>query len=79
MMRLLGRFIELAEAALAAGAEPEAIGAIGCMRALQRMGEEIGDEQLPRFDELAARMERDFAQLTAAAAPAAETSDATHG
>jgi V/A-type H+/Na+-transporting ATPase subunit A len=85
MMRLLGRFIDLAAAALAAGAEPEAIGAIGCMRALQRMGEEIGDDQLPRFDELAARMEREFAELTAAAAPAAattsatETSDAAHG
>ena len=41
MMRLLGRFVDLAEAALAAGADPERIGAIGCMRSLQRMGEEI--------------------------------------
>jgi V/A-type H+-transporting ATPase subunit A len=84
MMRLLGRFIDLAEAALAAGAEPEAIAAIGSMRPLQRMGEEIGDDQLPRFDELAARMEREFAQLTAAAPGATpiletETSDAAHG
>jgi hypothetical protein len=54
------------------------------MRPLQRMGEEIGDDQLPRFDELAARMEREFAQLTAAAPGATpiletETSDAAHG
>jgi V/A-type H+-transporting ATPase subunit A len=80
MMRLLGRFVDLAEAALAAGAEPEAIGAIGCMRPLQRMGEEIGDDELPRLEALAARMEREFAQLAAPAAPApVETADATHG
>ena len=94
MMRLLGRFIDLAEAALAAGTEPERIAAIGCMRALQRMGEEIGDDELARMAELEARMEREFAQITsavapatseAAAAPAATTAtvteghDATHG
>ncbi len=69
MMRLLGRFIDLAEAAQAAGADPERIGAIGCMRALQRMGEEIADGELPRLAELEARMEREFAQITPAAAP----------
>jgi V/A-type H+/Na+-transporting ATPase subunit A len=75
MMRLLGRFIDLAEGALAAGATPERIAAIGCMRALQRMGEEIADHELPRLAELQARMERDFAQFTAAT----ESRDATHG
>jgi len=76
MMRLLGRFIDLAEAALAAGVEPERIAAIGCMRPLQRMGEEIADDQLARMTELEARMEREFAQITPAAAPA---SSATPG
>jgi V/A-type H+-transporting ATPase subunit A len=75
MMRVLGRFIDLAEAALAAGIDPDRIGALGCVRALQRMGEEIADDALDRFDELAARIEREFAQL----APARETSDAAHG
>jgi V/A-type H+-transporting ATPase subunit A len=75
MMRLLGRFIDLAEAALAAGAEPERIGALACLRALQRMGEEIADDELPRLAELEARIEREFAQL----APATEASDAAHG
>ncbi len=87
MMRLLGRFIDLAEAALAAGAEPDRIAGIGCMRQLQRMGEEIADDQLPRLAELEARLERDFAQLVPAAqdAPAAagtptmEAPDAAHG
>lgn len=63
MMRLLGRFVDLAEAALAAGVEPERIAAIECMRALQRMGEDIPDDELPRLAELASRMEREFAPL----------------
>jgi V/A-type H+-transporting ATPase subunit A len=75
MMRLLGRFIDLAESAQAAGASPERIGTIDCMRALQRMGEDIADHELPRLAELQARMERDFAQLM----PATESRDAAHG
>jgi V/A-type H+/Na+-transporting ATPase subunit A len=75
MMRLLGRFVDLAEAALAAGAQPERIAAMACMRPLQRMGEDIADDALPRFAELEARMERDFAQIT----PATEGRDAAHG
>jgi len=75
MMRLLGRFIDLAETALAAGVETERIAALACLRALQRMGEEIGDDQLPRLAELEARVEREFAQL----APATEAHDAAHG
>jgi V/A-type H+-transporting ATPase subunit A len=75
MMRLLGRFIDLAESALAAGASPERIAAVGSMRALQRMGEDIADHELPRLAELQMRMERDFAQFTAATEPR----DAAHG
>ena len=75
MMRLLGRFIDLAESAQAAGAPPERIAAIGCMRALQRMGEDIADAELPRLAELQARMEREFSQLT----PTLERHDAAHG
>ncbi len=87
MMRLLGRFIDLAEAALASGVQPNRIAAIGGLRALQRMGEEIADDQLPRLAELEARLERDFAQLmpaaqdapAAAGTPAMEAPDAAHG
>ena len=82
MMRLLGRFIDLAEASLAAGATPERIASIACMRALQRMGEDIGDEQLPLLAELDARMEREFAQLApghADSAPSPPPSPAGRG
>ena len=78
MMRLLGRFIDLAEAAQAAGAAPDRIAALGCLRALQRMGEEIGDDELARLGELEARMEREFAHLTTAE-PAPEPRHAAHG
>ena len=77
MMRLLGRFFDLAEAALAAGVEPERLGAMACMRPLQRMGEEIADHELPRLAELQARMEREFAQIAPAPQPT-DTGDAAH-
>ena len=66
MMKLLGRFIELAEAAGAAGATPEQLAGLPGLRALQRMGEEIGDDELGKLVELQARLEREFAQLGAA-------------
>jgi V/A-type H+-transporting ATPase subunit A len=75
MMRLLGRFIDLAEAALAAGIDPERIAGLACLRALQRMGEEIGDDNLAQIAELEARVGREFAPL----APTPEASDAAHG
>ena len=74
MMGLLGRFIDLAETALAAGVEPERIAGMESLRALQRMGEDIGDGELGRFAELQARVERELAQLT----PEKEASDAAH-
>jgi V/A-type H+-transporting ATPase subunit A len=63
MMRLLGRFVTLAEAALAGGVAPERLTALPGLRALQRMGEEIGDDELPRLAELEARLDREFAAL----------------
>ncbi len=64
MMRLLGRFIDLAEAALAAGVHPERLASMQCVRPLQRMGEEIADDALPRINELQAAMEAEFAAIT---------------
>ena len=75
MMRLLGRFIDLAERAVADGVHTERIARMACVRPLQRMGEEIRDSELPRFAELEAAMEREFADM----ARASEGSDAAHG
>ena len=63
MMRLIGRFIDLAEAAIAAGVHPERIATMACVRRLQRMGDEVRDDELPRFDELGAIVEREFVAL----------------
>ena len=63
MMRLIGRFIDLAEQAVAAGVSPDQIVRLDCMRPLQRMAEEIGNDELQRFAELEARVEREFTQI----------------
>jgi V/A-type H+-transporting ATPase subunit A len=85
MMKLLGRFIDMVDAAGAAGATPEQVAALPGLRALQRMGEEVADDQLPKLAELQARLEREFAQIapTGTAPPTVTTPpeprDAAHG
>jgi V/A-type H+-transporting ATPase subunit A len=75
MMRLIGRFIDLAEDAVRTGIHPQRIAAMTSMRPLQRMGEEVGDEELPRFAALEADMEHEFASLRSDAG----ANDAAHG
>jgi V/A-type H+-transporting ATPase subunit A len=60
MMRLVGRFIDLAGEAVAAGVAPERISRLACIRPLVRMGEEIGDDELPRFAQLGLEIEEQF-------------------
>ena len=76
MMRLVAKFIDHAEAAVAAGVHPERLATLACLRPLQRMGEEIGDDRLERFAELEARLDREFAVLMPGAAITEATSDA---
>ncbi len=57
MLKLLVRFIALAEAALQRGVALQAIAELPVLRGLQRMGEEIGGDQLQKFGELSASME----------------------
>jgi V/A-type H+-transporting ATPase subunit A len=63
MLRLIARFIELAERALAAGHTPEAIFALPVRRPLQRMGEEIGEDALHKFAALEQQIVQAFAGL----------------
>ncbi|MBM3392792.1 MAG: V-type ATP synthase subunit A [Betaproteobacteria bacterium] len=63
MMRLLGRFMDRAEAALARGASPEAVAALPVLRPLQRMGDEVGENQVDALVALEAALEEDFATL----------------
>jgi len=63
MLRIAAHFVEQAEAALAAGATPEAIAAMPVVRSIARMGEEIGEDAPGRFAELESRMEGEFRAL----------------
>lgn len=63
MMRLLGRFIELAEQAVAQGQPPESLAQLDIFRKLQRMGEEIPEGQPQGFSQLGDDLEQAFAQL----------------
>lgn len=71
MMRLVGRFIELATQAVAAGVAPDALSRLACLRPLARMGEEIGDDEPEKFDAVAAALETEFHALI----PAPEARD----
>jgi len=75
MMRLIGKFVELAEGAVATGVHPERLAHLPSLRPLQRMGEEIPDTALARFAALEANIDREFAELI----HASEAGDATHG
>ena len=66
MMRSIARFIDAAEAALAKGIACEAISAMACVRRLERMGEDIAENDGPAFAELALQLDREFAALGAA-------------
>ena len=74
MMKLVGRFCDLAEQAIAAGIGAATLAQLGCRRTLVRMGEDIANDEIARFDEIGAKMEREFAQL----ARSAEATDAAH-
>jgi V/A-type H+-transporting ATPase subunit A len=65
IMRLLGRFIELAEQAVSAGHIPDEIGRLPVFRRLQRMSEEIPEGHLERFRELESQLEQAFVGLQA--------------
>jgi V/A-type H+-transporting ATPase subunit A len=63
MMRLVGRFIDLATQAVAAGIAPDHLSRLACLRPLLRMGEDIGNDEAERFDAVAAILESDFHAL----------------
>ena len=71
MLKLILRFIALSEAALARGVAPPAMAELPVLRRLQRMGEEIGEDQLEKFSELGASVEAAMAGLGKAATHAA--------
>jgi V/A-type H+-transporting ATPase subunit A len=64
MMKLIARFIELSGNAAGQGIAVNRVATMPVMRQLRRLGEEIGDDALERFDQLRERLEADFTALT---------------
>lgn len=63
MLRVFMQFIDLAELALQKDVLPEQIHALPVRRRLQRLGEEVGEDQLDNIDELSRAMEKEFESL----------------
>jgi V/A-type H+-transporting ATPase subunit A len=63
MLRLLMRFVDLAEEAVSQGTTPEALQALPVFRTLQRLGEELSEERVDQVSELYAELDRGFASL----------------
>jgi len=63
MLKLILRFIALAEDALANGVPPQRITELDALRRLQRMGEEVGENELEKFSDLAESVEAAMASL----------------
>ena len=78
MMRLIGKFITHAEAAVAAGVHPEALARLATLRPLQRMGEEVADAALQPLADLEARLDREFAALTPTTPAPPPSTEAPH-
>ncbi len=63
MLKIILRFIELAQAALERGVMPQAMAELGILRRLQRMGEEIGEDRLDQIPALRADLEAAMADV----------------
>ncbi len=66
MMGLVGRFMDLAAKAVAAGVAPDRLANLECLRPLLRMGEEIGDDETEKFEAIGAALEAEFHALVPA-------------
>lgn len=71
MLKLILRFIVLAEAALERGVSPQAMADLAVLRKLRRMGEEVGEDALDQVLQLRAELEGAMAGLDKAKSHAA--------
>lgn len=64
MMQTMIRFITSAEYAMGAGVPVEKIGSLHLLRRLKRLGEEIGDDELEKFEGIQKEIEDAFDELS---------------
>jgi len=72
MLRMVSDFIARAEKTVADGVDPDVLLKLPVTRRIRRMGDDIPNEKLERFDELAHELDTAFAALTPATQAAAE-------
>ncbi len=75
MMKMITIFIESSKSAIAMGISIEAISTMPVMRRLMRMGEEIGEGDLAKFNDLHTEIDDAFAQLRHNAEQAAASNE----
>ena len=64
MMQIITRFIELSENVIDMNTDIETINSLPIMRRLMRMGEEISEDELDKFNELRIELDAAFTHLT---------------
>jgi V/A-type H+/Na+-transporting ATPase subunit A len=62
-MKTITRFIESSKTAVDMGISIESISSLPIMRRLMRMGEEIGEDDLDKFDDLRTELDAVFSSL----------------
>jgi len=72
MLRMVGDFIARTEQAVNDGIDPDTLLSLPVTRRIRRMGEDIPNEKLERFDELAHELDTAFAALAPTTQSAAE-------
>ena len=75
MMQMINRFIRHSEHAVEMNISVESINALPVMRKLMRMGEEIGEDDLEKYDDLRAELDDAFSQLTSSSKLEDETDE----
>ncbi len=75
MMQMINRFIKHSEHAVEMNISAETVAALPVMRKLMRMGEEIGEEDLEKYNALRIELDDAFAQLTRSSEPEDETDE----
>ena len=63
MMQMINRFIKLSESAVEMNIDVETIAALPVMRKLMRMGEELGEDDLEKYDDLRSELDDAFTHL----------------
>jgi V/A-type H+-transporting ATPase subunit A len=75
MMQMINRFIKHSEHAVEMNISVESIAALPVMRKLMRMGEEIGEDDLDKFNGLRIELDDEFAQLRRSSKQEEETDE----